>query len=154
MATESTTLSILEAIQAATIARVGTASGAAYTIADADILIKKLPWNLDNITLPGVLLTPVPELERPGTNVSDDVGYGVQVTAAQVSNRDLVTDADKIYFWREAIAGAFRRKRLTAIDGSFPCIIEPKPVIDPQNFSALCDATAFVVRVWVRVQRT
>ncbi len=153
MANASVTLTVLEAVQTAIVASIGTASGATHTIADANIVDKKVPWSEDDTKLPGVLLTPVPEVEQNATNASDDIAYGVQVTIAQISNRDTEANADRIYYWRERLMGLFRNKRVTGVTGSWKCTIEPKPVIDLPSFANLYDATAFVVRVWVRTQR-
>ena len=151
---ESRTQTILEKVQADIVSAIGTGTGATFEITTANIVDLKLPYKTDSgPDLPGVLITPVPEIERDGTNASDDVGFGVQVTIAQNSNRDLEGYADRLYWWRETIAGLFRNKRFPAVAGSYKCVIEPKPVIDPAAFGDLFDATAFVVRVWVRIQR-
>lgn len=149
----SDTQTILEAMQTVIVAGVGTGSGATHEITSAKIVIAKLPWVENDGNLPGIILTPVPEQEKPATNASDDIGYGVQVTIAQTSNRDLTANADRAYYWRETIMGLFRQKRLSGVSNSYIATIEPKPVIDPTAFSNLFDATAFVVRVWTRKQR-
>jgi len=154
MANLSTTKDILDAMQAAMIAAWGDASGVANIIADANHFIRKLPWeDPSEDDLPGVYLVPVPELIKDATNASDDYGFGVQVTIAQDSNRNLTANADRLFWWRETGMGLFYNKRLSGIDGSYKCVVEPKPVIDPANFRDMVDATAFVVRVWVRKQR-
>lgn len=150
----STTQKILDAMVAGIKSAIGTSSSATYKIADANIVDEKLPWIENDSMLPGVILTPVPELEKNATNASDDIGYGVQVTVAQSSNRDLSTNRDRIYWLREKIAGLYRNRRLAVSGvGTYICSIEPKPVIDVAAFVNLFDATAFVVRVWVRTQR-
>lgn len=149
----SVTQTALESIQTAIVAGIGTDSGATHEIVTAHIVIAKLPWIEADSQLPGVVLTPVPEIEKPATNASDDIGYGVQVTIAQPSNRNLTSDADRMFYWRETIMGLFRHKRVSGVSASYNTLIEPKPVIDPAAFSNLFDATAFVVRVWTRKQR-
>jgi len=152
MPNASRTQDILDAIQAAIVSSVGTGSDATHEITTANIIDAKLPWATDDFNLPGVLLTPVPELEKDATNASEDIGYGVQVTIAQASNRNLTSNADRLFYWRETIAALFRNKRLS-VSGCWKCSIEPKPVIDVAAFANLFDATAFTIRAWFRVQR-
>jgi hypothetical protein len=146
--------SILDAMETALEAAIGTGSGATHEIATANFIQRKFPWDV-NVNLPGVTLVPVPEIEKPATNASDDIGYGVQVTIAQTSNRKLSANADRLYYWREQAMATFRRPpgRLSGVSVVYTLVIEPKAVVDPSSFVGQVDATAFVVRCWARVQR-
>lgn len=148
----STTKTILDAVNSILQGGIGVGSGATYTIALANFYVRKLPWD-DGVAHPGVFIVPVPEIEKPATNASDDVGFGVQITIAQTGNRYTEAYADQLYYWRETAMGLFRSRRLAGVSDVHNCTIEPRPVIDPAAFAALVDATAFVVRAWVRVAR-
>lgn len=151
----SITQTLLDQVEATLEAAIGVGSGAAHTIVLANFVQGKLAWG-DDMSVPGVLLSPVPEMEKPGaTNVDDDIGYGVQVTIAQSGNRDPATNKDRLFYWRETAAAALRSKRLTAGAYVFHQVtIEPRPIVDPGAYAANVDATAFVVRCWYRSRRT
>ena len=152
MTAVSITRKILGAMQAMLRAAIGEDSGAPWEIADATIDIAKLPYG-DELGLPGILLVPVAELEGKGTNASDDIGYGVQVTIVQASDGDVAEHADRLFYWREQAASAFRHQALTGVSEIHDCTIEPRPAVDPAAFSGNVDVTAFVVRAWQRKQR-
>ena len=144
--------SILDAMETALEAAIGAGSGATHEIATADFVQRKFPWDV-GASLPGVFLSPVPELEKDATNASDDIGHGVQVTVAQTGNRSLTSNMDRLFYWREQAMGVFRNKRLSGVSDVYQCKIEPRPIIDPAAFAGQVDATAFVVRCWARTQR-
>ncbi|MFQ5495929.1 MAG: hypothetical protein ACE5EX_11175 [Phycisphaerae bacterium] len=154
MAVASITQTILDAIDTALQAKLGTGSGATHEIATANFYKRKLPWDV-GVNLPGLFMTPVPEIEGKSTNASDDVGYGVQITIVQASNRDLTANADRLYYWREEAMDKFRSKRLAGSgDANIHLVeIETRPVIDPASFARQIDATAFVLRCWTRKTR-
>ena len=156
MPVASITQTILDAIDTALIAKLGTGSGATHEILTANFYKRKLPWDV-GVNLPGLFMAPVPELEDKdkGTNASDDVGYGVQITIVQASNRDLEANADRLYYWREEAMDTFRSKRLAGTgDANIHLVdIETRPVIDPASFARQIDATAFVLRCWTRKMR-
>lgn len=154
MPNASITQDILDAVDTALKAKLGTSSSATNKIADANFYKRKLPWDV-GVSLPGLFMTPVPELEKPATNKSDDVGYGIQITIVQASNRDLTANADRLYYWREEAMDTFRSKRLAgAGDANIHLVdIETRPVIDPASFARQIDATAFVLRLWTRKAR-
>lgn len=151
---DSITQTILDAIDTALQAKIGVGSGATHTIALANFYKRKLPWDV-GVNLPGLFMTPVPELAGTSTNTSDDVGYGIQITIVQASNRDLEANADRLYYWREEAMDAFRSKRLAGSgDANIHLVdIETRPVIDPASFARQIDATAFVLRLWTRKVR-
>jgi hypothetical protein len=145
--------SILDAMETALKAAIGTGSGATHEIATANFAQKKFPWKL-NTALPGLFLSPVPELEKNATNVSDDIGHGVQVTIAQVGNQDLESNMDRLFFWREKAMRVFRNRVPDGMPADvYKCEIEPRPIVDPAAFVGQVDATAFVVRCWARTTR-
>lgn len=148
--------SILDAMETALEAAIGTGSGATHEIATANFVQRKFPWDV-GATLPGLFLSPVPELEKDATNKSDDIGHGVQVTIAQdqpgaTAPQRLTANMDRLFYWREQAMGVFRNKWLGSTPDVF-CKIEPRPIIDPAAFAGQVDATAFVVRCWARTQR-
>lgn len=151
---DSITQTILDAIDTALKAKLGTDSSATHKIVTAQFYKRKLPQD-DGVTLPALFMTPVPETEGKSTNTSDDVGYGVQVTIVQASNRDPEASMDRLFYWREEAMDTFRSKRLAgAGDANIHLVdIEPRPVIDPASFARQIDATGFVLRCWTRKVR-
>jgi len=152
MATASVTKKLLDGVKAALVAGIGTGSGATHELASTNIAVGKLPWGSGK-SFPAAIVTPVAELEGKGTNTTDDIGYGVQITIAQASDVDQDANADRLYYWREQAMSLFRRKRISGVSEIHTCAIEPRPTIDPTAFSDNIDATAFVVRAWQRKTR-
>jgi hypothetical protein len=63
---------------------------------------------------PGITVSPRTELEFPGTNNLDDIGYGITVT--MVSNDDAdVTEDDLVGDWRQKIRKKFIHQKLAGI---------------------------------------
>lgn len=145
----SNTKTILEAVTAALKASIGVGSGATHTIALAQFYERKFPFE-SGVVYPAVFVYPRPEKLNDATNASDDWGFGVGVTIAQTTNRDLAADADRLYYWRERTMQLFNGKRLAGLTRCW-CKVEPGDVIDPNAFRANRDATAYVVRVWDRI---
>lgn len=130
----------------------GTQTDVVYKLDDNHFYVRKNPQRI-NVDLPGLILFPVPErIIHGSTNATDDVGYGVQCTIAQGSNRDLEADHDRLHWWREAAIGQFMSRRVGGLPEFF-VNVEPQPIIDPGAFLAGYDATAFVYRCWRRNDR-
>lgn len=82
-------------------------------IADADIVVRSVPFNKDLTTFPHIVIAPFGnEEEQPGTNASDDIGYPVSVCV--VSNPSLAETNRGTYLqWRESIRKEFINQRLS-----------------------------------------
>lgn len=119
-----------------------------------NVLLRRFPYVRDGVTLPAVLVCPLPETinDKGGTNASNDIGYGVQVTAAQASNQKLDdTNLDRLLQWRESIRTLFHNKRLSGAGNTVWIVkVEPGPVIDPQAWASMMDATTLILRVMSR----
>ena len=77
-------------------------------LANDSVVVKKLPLERivrgsEAIAMPAVLLTPRPEIINPyaGTNVKDDIGYGVLVSILAEDNQEptLAANLEKYLSW-------------------------------------------------------
>lgn len=123
------------------------------TLADvesASVVASKFPWTYTSMSA-GVFCTPTAESNRPKTNVSNEIGYAVQVTCVQPSNEDLTGDLNRFLLWREQVRQAFKTPPadLTAI-GVYKTLVEPRAVLLPEAFARQYDAGAVVIRCFVR----
>lgn len=155
MPTASDFYAILEAVQA-TIIALGVTG---YTTTST-VRLQKLP-DYRNLTGGVVFVCPAPEQlnAQAGTNLGDDIVYGVLVVAARPSNQSLTDNMDGTLHLRQQIVNAFHNKRLswTAPSGSGAtqpfCAVDPTAVFDAGAFADQVDASALVVRVKTRTQR-
>lgn len=118
------------------------------SLADANVLVQKLPvYRGDG--LPVVTLsTHMPETMRPGagTNIRDDVGYPVHVSLVAEGKQNLTNNHARNLLWRQRILRAFRHQRLAGVDGVWTCLVEPGPTVDASWFPAGRDVSSFVLR--------
>lgn len=117
-------------------------------IAEAAVIIRDTPWQTDGLTVPGVMLVPMPELNIPATNVRDDEGHGVGVIIFQATDRATAV-SDALHLWRDTAKTAIRNKRIGAAN-CHQIDIEPRAVIDPASFANQFSITSFVARCYVR----
>lgn len=131
-------------------------------IENANVLVKKLPiekWAFRDtgLGLPGVLVTPQRETMDPraGTNIRDDVGYGVLVTVCQADNQDHTLEAglSERILWREKVARAFRSQRLSGVSEVYTCRIEPGDPLIPAAWLQQVHASALLLRFLSREVR-
>lgn len=78
-----------------------------------------------------VLFDPTPDVYAGGTNIRDDLGYGIKVAFQDRSDRRSGANVDKWARWRELGERAFRNQRLTGVSESVTCFIEPSVTADP-----------------------
>ncbi len=119
------------------------------------IQIRKQPWHRE-LSLPGVLLTPIGELlpREGGTNASNEIGYGIRITLVQAGNQSLAANLDRLLLWREAIVRAFHLRRLANVAESVLCRIEPGAVVESLAADRQYDVSVLVVRCFSREPRS
>lgn len=123
-------------------------------ISPDDILWRKFPWNRKEDSRPGIYVTPVKETGEGGTNLTDRLGYGIQVTTVRASNNHLTNNLDVELSWRQAQRRGFDITPyahggavLMSVPECYEIDFEPGPVIDYGSFVSNLDANAFVLRV-------
>ena len=114
----------------------------------------KVPWTR-SMAKPGIAICPVQEKISASTNDSDDLGYGVNVVMARVSNQALPVESSGVLGWRDRIERAFlsrigKASMIAAVPTIYNITIEPGVVYAEQGFSNQHDVTALVVRCTVR----
>ena len=114
---------------------------------DSDsVVVRKLPWNREPLS-EGVFIHPVTERYGKGTNVRDDIGYGVQVTMIKASNQNLTSNLNTVLTWRRTISSALRRGVSTfGVAEVYNLTIEPAAVYLPEAFLKNYDVGAVLVR--------
>mgnify|MGYP001585030451 CR=1 FL=1 len=131
-------------------------------IANASVVVKKLPMERTfaaqgGIALPCVLITPQTERMPPlaGTNIKDDITYGVLVTLIASDNQEktLALNLDRLTLWRERIAKAFRNQRLPGVDSVITASAEPADTVIPAAWAKNLLASAILLRFTSREAR-
>jgi len=131
-------------------------------LANDSVVIRKLPLERivrgsEAIAMPAVLLTPRPEIINPyaGTNVKDDIGYGVLVSILAEDNQEptLAANLEKYLSWRRSIISAFRNQRLAGVPSVYTCHVEPGEVISPPAWLANLYVSGLVLRFIAREAR-
>ncbi|MBA2116790.1 hypothetical protein [Bremerella alba] len=105
----------------------------------------------DNELTTGAIVCPVTEAEgNNGTNHSNDIGYGFQVTLVKLSNSALNKTAQQTLLpWRESIRQHFHHQSPLTAHGCYLCTVEHAPVVLPDAWKHQLDASTLVVRCWV-----
>ena len=119
-------------------------------LTSANVVVRKLPWNREPLD-EGVFIHPVPERYGQGTNLRDDVGYGVMVTMIRKSNQNLTSNMNAFAVWRQSISNALRRGSSTfGVAEVYNLTIEPAAVYLPEAFAKNYDVGAVLVRCFSR----
>lgn len=146
---------ILTAVQA-TIQGLGLSG-----ISSANIIAKKLPlvrvFADNSLSLPGVLITPQREqITGRGTNLRDDIVYGVLVTFLETDNQEktLAANLSRHLQWRETVAGAFRSQRLNGVDEVVIGNVSPLDAVDGGRWLMQYFAGAVLLQFTARQART
>lgn len=121
---ESVEYQCLSAIQARIAAL--TLSG----IDASDIIVREVPTER-NVTLPAIVVAPQRSTHntRGGTNLSDEIVYGVYVAIFAADNQAVATNTAMYTKWLQQIAKAFRGQRLSAVTESVICAVEPAATV-------------------------
>lgn len=122
-----------------------------YAVPDAQFYERMLPWD-SRILHPAVLVNPVREILKDGTNVGDDMGHGLNLTITRAANRSIATD-DQILFLRQVAIEEFNNRRLAGMTDLF-CKVEIGELLDAVAQGANYNATSFIIRATKRYTRT
>lgn len=124
----------------------------------------KVPWAGSAGTTPGegLLVCPAPETLEAKFNVSDNIGYACLVTAYRASNKSQTTPPiGETLKARDQMLQALKitpsrsPQSIIPVAGVYNLTLEPGSVINPEIFlQQNLDASAFIVRVWVRRNRS
>lgn len=115
--------------------------------------VRKFPTERD-AEFPCIFVFPQPERIEVFTNNSYKKGYGVGIACCGRSNNTLAinADADLLLSWRDTLLDRYAdhgSDTLTA-NGVFQTIVEPQTPIIPQAFKKNFDASALLLRCWVK----
>ena len=120
---------------------------------DRRVYIRKTP-TARGLEFPCVIVFPQPEKVRPWNNAMIDVGYGIGLVCAQVSNEQLEIDdnAERMLRWRMRLIRRYSEhgpEAVTGITGFHQSVVEPgNPLVTPA-FMKNFDVSALLVRCWV-----
>jgi len=128
----------------------------------SDVKVQTAPFEPDHQLRPGCYVTPQKKKVADVSPVSqNDVSYGCQITVIRGGGQKASTSPERTVTWDEVATRLFHGKRLDdvdfrAADLCLPCWVEDA---DPdwnviKSTGKQVDATAVIVRVWVRETRT
>jgi hypothetical protein len=111
-------------------------------VASASVLVRKVPWDRDvgtgkTFAFPIIQVSPHGQEQMnpaAGTNLKDDVGYGVLVSVMDLDNQSQSNLRERRLRWREAMIRTFRHARLPGITEVFDCVIEPNVIVHAPNW--------------------
>ncbi|KKN80762.1 hypothetical protein LCGC14_0325680 [marine sediment metagenome] len=111
-------------------------------VASASIVVKKLPLERtkdnDSLSYPIIIITPEQSVLNPtaGSNVQDDIVYGVGVNVVDDDNqeRTLAANINKYLLWLQEIRKAFHSKRLQNITTVNTCAVVPMPPVSQHHW--------------------
>jgi hypothetical protein len=111
------------------------------------VKVQKFPWNTSGASEGIFVCMPVPETNKPSSNLRNELGYPVQVVVCHASNNHLTSDIDKHTLWREQIRKAFDFQPLFGVPEVQYCQVEPGVVYDWTMFSqGMYDVQSLIVR--------
>ena len=109
----------------------------------------KIPWTR-GVQKPGVVICPEKERVVPVTNEADDLGYGVTIAMARVSNQDTESGLSTVLDWRNRIMRIFRTRAVAGMSDVFNVTVEPGSVFWEPAFLNQHDVSALTVRLFIR----
>lgn len=115
------------------------------------VTVQKQPWSPNSVAA-GITVCPAVEQLGDGTNIRNDVGYGVLVAMCQPSNHDLTTGVETLLKWRQKILRAFHNTTALAAV-AYSSAVEPGPVFDWGAFLNQWDTSILIIRVKTREAR-
>lgn len=109
-------------------------------LADANVLIHKVPRDIEKdlpatTPLPAVILAPTRPEELnalAGTNLHDQVVYGIQTTIIGKDDQSQTKDFDKYLTWREYIRRKFNNQRLAGVTEVISVTVQAGPIVNPE----------------------
>ncbi len=131
-------------------------------VVSASVVVKKTPaanWvkEVDGLLWPLILITPQkPQLPPTlGSNVQDDVIYGVMVTLVDDDNQEKTLEANhnKYLLWLQKIRKQFHNKRLSNVSTVYTCQVEQYQPVLPGAWQDNKWASALLIKVFSRETR-
>ena len=125
--------------------------------------VRKLDW--DGIfAYPGISVVPMKEIEGQGTNIRDQIGYGVLIVMNMGTARGTNENADVITYWRKAVRSKFNKQRVCMREvedgvsetGTCPilCEVSHETIEVPEQFKKNRDWGYLMLRFWFMESRT
>ena len=128
-------------------------------ITDSEIMARRSPWKEGTPPHPhgrGFVIHPVSPTKSIGTNVREDVGYGVGIFLAWPSDQSGTSNRDTVPLWLETVFDKIVEDRIsiTLTGGTFLTVTwEFGQLQIPKEFFAY-ETSQMVARCWVRRTRT
>lgn len=124
---------------------------------DDQVIVRRRPYTKADDVFRGIVCAPVEEREAPGTNIREDIGYGVLVVDAIGSDASLRENAGTAAERRTAIRRRLIHTRLNiTAEGCHysQTKIEPGELNEIPRGIERHELSFFVARCWVRESRT
>lgn len=124
---------------------------------DSRVIVRRRPFTSSGDVFLGIVVCPIQEREAPGTNLREDVGYGVLVVDAAGLDASLRENVGTAAERRTAIRRRLIHTRLNiTLDGCHysQTKIEPGELHDVPRGVDKHEISSFVARCWVRESRT
>jgi len=115
------------------------------------VAIRKQAWDRPSLSTGGVILSDGRNTRKPATNLKDEAGHAVTVTALSGSNQapDNMAELQRLLNWRETLwKGLIGQSLVSGL--AYDTAIAPGPTVMPGVFDGMFDATQFVVICKVR----
>jgi hypothetical protein len=124
------------------------------------IVARRLPWDSqgDKTTIisPGIVVFPLPPREAAGTNLREDIGYGVGIAFIAPADHSTSENRNRVHAAREAVRRKIIYDRLTIeLTGADFCqmkVVEPE--VNVPKEAHRYEFSLMAVRCWVREPRT
>lgn len=127
----------------------------------SEIVVRRNPWTLLNnavLVHKGITVSPVPETYAPGTNRSEDVGYGVRITDITAKDNSEREGYQKPTTRRTTIRRAFVHQHpitFDIVDGLYnQTTFEAGELLDAPKVLDRFEVSSVVIRYWLRERRT
>ncbi len=124
------------------------------------VVARRLPWDTlgDKTTVyhVGISVFPTPPREAPGTNLRDDIGYGIGIAFIAPADHSTTMNRDRVPAAREAVRRKIIYDRLSIeLTGGCFCQIKLiEPDVNMPKDAHRYEISILAVRAWVRESRT
>lgn len=124
-----------------------------------EVRVRRWPWKKTPdgyFAHRGITVHPLMEQEGLGTNLRDDIGYGVGISMCVGSDHAAYENIDQIPAWREAIRKNLNHQRLaisTSGDNTLDCLVSHGQLNLPKELDQH-EISTLVLRCWMRESRT
>jgi len=124
------------------------------------IVVRRWPWDTKaDGTVNyhhGITIHPEREIEAPGTNERDDIGYGIGVTMIVPADHASTANVDKVPMARREIRAEFHHQKLTGVSLNdsihLNCTVEHNAINTPRDGHRY-EISSQIIRFWMREAR-